>query len=101
MRRIGIIAEHIAKGNLFLYHFYVLLYSSLISLIVFLLSAFTIIIGVSVVVLVMRQPVVLTPESLFAKLLFISLMVLAGVVGILNLWVVVYNIRLRNKKKCL
>lgn len=101
MKRIGIIAEHIAKKNLFLYYFYVLLFSSLISLIIFLLSAFTIIIGVSVVVLIMRQPIVLTPESLFTKLLFISLMVLAGVVGVLNLMMVVNNIRLRNKKQCL
>ena len=47
MKRIGILASRISKDSLALYNFYVLLFSCLFALIIFFLSAFSIVVALS------------------------------------------------------
>lgn len=99
MKRIGIISQQMSQGKTKLYYFYVVFLSALISLIIFLLSAFTIIFGVSLVMICMRQPITLTADTLYTKILLLSLLMLVGVVAIVNGMMIINNIRLRKKQE--
>ena len=95
MKRIGILASRIAKDNLMLYNFYVLLLSGLFSLIIFFLSAFSIVAGLALMMYVTKGIMMIGPEAGFIKLLMTSMAVLAVVVGIVNLVAVLMNVRVR------
>jgi hypothetical protein len=95
MKRIGIIASHIAKDNLALYNFYVFLFAGLFSLIIFFLSMFSLVAGLSLMMYATKGVVVIAPETGFQKLLWTSLIVLVVVVGVINLVAVLMNIKVR------
>lgn len=95
MKRIGVLASRIAKDSLVLYHFYVFLLAGLFSLIIFFMSAFSIVIGLALMMYGTKGIVVLGSEAGFTKLLMTSLVVLVIVVGVINLIAVLVNIKLR------
>ncbi len=75
MKRIGIAASRIAKDDLVLYNVFVIVLSFLLSLLIFFISAFSIVAGMALVSYVSRG--------------------LAGVVSMINLTAVLVNIKLK------
>ena len=95
MKRIGIAASHIAKDNLCLYNTYVLILSFLLSLLVFFLSSFTLIVGLALISYVTQGFMVIEPGTGFSALLGICLAALAAVVGLICLVAILLNIKFR------
>lgn len=95
MKRIGITAGRIARGNLFLYNFFVCLLSLIFSLLIFFVSAFSLIAGLALVSLVTRGIVVFNPGTGLSSMLFVCLGTLAAVVVLLNLVFIMVNVRLK------
>lgn len=95
MKRIGILSSKIAKENLILYNFYVLLFSGLFSLIIFFLSAFAVVVGLSLMLYLTKGTVAITSEVVFMKLFMTSLVVLVIIIGMMNLVAVLVNIKVR------
>ncbi len=95
MKRIGIAASRIAKGNLWLYNFYVLLISFLFSLLIFFISGFTLIVGLALISYITKGFMVIEPGTGFSSFLAICMVSLAAVVGVINLAAVLFNIKLR------
>ena len=92
MKRIGIAASHIAKDNLALYNIFVCLLSSLLSLLIFLVSSFSLLVGMALVSYLMRGFMVIDATT---GLVRTALIALAVVVGLINLTAVIANIRLK------
>lgn len=92
MKRIGIAASHIAKDDLVLYNVFVLILSFLLSLLIFCISAFSILAGVAVTSYFTRGFMSIDPGSGFFKF---ALFGLAAVVGLINLTAVLVNIKLK------
>jgi len=95
MKRIGIAASRIAKDNLLLYNFYVILISCLLSLLIFFISGLILIVGIGLISYFAHW--VLTPEpgTWFAPFLITCFAVLAGIVGIITLIAIFTNIKFR------
>lgn len=94
MERIGIAASKIAKGNLGLYNFCVILLSCLFSLLVFIIAGSTLLFAFVVIFYLMDQ---LMPEEAKINLLPVlskSLICLAVIIGLFNLWGIVKNIKI-------
>ncbi len=92
MKRIGIAASRIAKDDLVLYNAFVLLLSFLLSLLIFCISAFSILAGVALTSYVTRGFMVLDAGAGSFKFAFFGL---ATVVGVVNLTAVLVNIKLK------
>jgi hypothetical protein len=92
MKRIGIAASHIAKDNLLLYNIFVCLLSSLLSLLIFLVSSFSLLAGVALVSYLMRGFMAIDATTGLLRTAFIAL---AVVVGLINLAAVLANIKLK------
>jgi hypothetical protein len=92
MKRIGIAASRIAKDDLVSYNMFVLILSFLLSLLIFLISAFSILAGVAVTSYVTRGFMSMDPGTGFFKFAFFGL---AVVVGLINLVAVLVNIKLK------
>ena len=95
MKRIGIAASKIAKENIGLYNFYVFLLSSLFSLLVFVLSAFSLFVGFMILSFVSKGFVVFESSMGFSPTFTICIAALAVVVGIMNIVAISINIRLK------
>jgi hypothetical protein len=95
MERIGIAASKMAKEKLWLYNFYVLFLSFLISLIVFLVAGGAIFLGIILIGLMARGvlPSHVNPEWLV--MLRLSLVCLTIVISLIALAAVVKNIKFR------
>lgn len=95
MKRVGIVASRIAKDNLLLYNLYVLLISFLLSLLIFLISSFTLIVGLALTSYVTKGFMVIEPGTGFSAFLKVCMVSLAVVVGVTNIIAVLMNIKLR------
>ena len=95
MKRIGIAASRIARGNLWLYNICVLLLSFLLSLLIFFLSGFTLIVGLGLISFITRGFMVIEPGTGFSALLSTCMIALAVVVGVFYLIAIVTNIKIR------
>ncbi len=95
MKRIGIAASRVAKGNLWLYNFYVLLLSFLLCLLIFFLSGFTLIVGLALISYITQGFMVVEPGTGFSALLKTCLVALTVVVGVIYLFAVLSNIKIR------
>jgi hypothetical protein len=92
MKRIGIAASHIAKDDLVLYNVFVLILSFLLSLLIFCISAFSILMGVALTSYCTRGFMAIDAGSGFFRFAFFCL---ASVVGLINLTAVLVNIKLK------
>jgi hypothetical protein len=92
MKRIGIAASHIAKDDLVLYNVFVLLLSFLLSLLIFFISAFSILVGIGLTSYMSRGFMVLDAGAGFFKFAFFGLV---AVVAVINLVAVLVNIKLK------
>ena len=92
MKRIGIVASHIAKDNLAVYNFFVFLLSALLSLLIFFVSSFSLLAGMALVSYLVRGFMSIdTAGSLFRT----AVIALVVVVGVINLAAVLVNIKLK------
>jgi hypothetical protein len=95
MKRIGIVASRIAKDNLLLYNFYVVLISFLLSLLVFFVSGFTLFVGLALISYITQGFMVIEPGTGFSSFLTVCMVALAVVIGVINLVAVMVNIKFR------
>ena len=98
MERIGIAASKIAKGNLFLYNFFVFLLIFLFSLIIFFVAGSSIV--VVIIVIAYARSVAASGglpdlQQGWIPLMVICLKILAAVIGLLALCALGINIRFR------
>ncbi len=95
MERIGRAASKIAKGNFFIYNLFVVLISSLFSLLVFFLSGCAIVITLVIIAYLSARGKAPDLESGWMPVMLICLISLGAVVFILNLCAILKNIRFR------
>lgn len=95
MKRIGIAASRIAKDNLLLYNLCVVIISFLLSLLIFFISSFTLIVGIAIVSYIARGFMAVDPGTSVYSVLLTSMSVLGAVVGIINLVAILVNIKIR------
>lgn len=92
MKRIGIAASHIAKDDLVLYNVFVLILSFLFSLLIFCISAFSILAGIVLTSYVTRGFMAIDPGAGSFKFAFFGLVVL---VVLINLAAILVNVKLK------
>jgi len=98
MLRIGIAASKMSKGSLLSYNLCVILIASLISLLIFFICGFSILLIVFLISLILHA---LKPEDFHAgwvHMFKICLLVLALVVGIFNIIAILKNLQFTKNK---
>jgi hypothetical protein len=98
MLRIGIAASKMSKGSLLNYNLYVILIACLVSLFIFLICGFSILLIILLVSLILHA---LKPSDLhtgWVHMFKICLIVLSVVVGIMNIVAIFKNIQFTRKK---
>lgn len=97
MKRIGIAASKIAKGNLVLYNCYVVLISFLFSLFIFVVAGATVVLALAVVSYVVSEIMAFEFERTWSAVLPICMMSLTIVVALFNLFAISQNLKLPKK----
>src|SRR3989338_9197027 len=97
IERIGIAASKIAKGNLLLYNFFVALITFLFSMLVFLVAGSTIVTVLIFIAYFSNRGAYPDLEKGWMPLMIICLECLAMVIGLVALYGVGINIRLRKR----
>ncbi len=95
MKRIGIAASRISKGNLLLYNFYVILLSILFSLVIFFLSSFTLLVSFAILSFISKGFMVFEPDSGLSSTFTVCMAALAIVVAVISLAAILINIKLK------
>jgi hypothetical protein len=98
MLRIGIAASKMSKGGLLSYNLYVILISCLLSLFIFMICGFTVILIVFLISLILHALKPADFHSGWVHVFKICLIVLAWVVGILNIVAIFKNIQFTKNK---
>ncbi len=94
MKRIGIAASKISKGNLTLYNCYVILISVLFSMFLFIIAGSTIVFALAVIQYVGNEIMGVEFERSWRSVLVICMVSLTIVVTLFNLFAISKNIRL-------
>ncbi len=95
MKRIGIAASKIAKGNLILYNFFVILISFLFSIFLFLIAASSILIALIVIAVIVKGFVPVEWQKNWTFALTVCMVTLTIVIGIFNAIAISTNIKLK------
>ncbi len=95
MKRIGIAASKIAKGNLFLYNFYVFLLIFLFAMLVFLISGSFIVIVLILIAYLTAKGSLPDLHQGWIPTMIICLKILAAIIGLLALIAIGINARFR------
>lgn len=95
MERIGIAASKMAKGNLLLYNFWVLVISFVFSLFIYLLAGSSIVLSLIIIGYIVKGVLPLENNGDWLGIMRICLVSLTVVVSLLNLCAVLKNIKLR------
>ena len=98
MLRIGIAASKMSKGSLLRYNLYVILISSLISLFIFFICGFSILLIVYLTSLILHAIRPTDFHAGWAHMFKICLIILALVVACLNIVAIIKNIQLPKKR---
>jgi hypothetical protein len=98
MLRIGIAASKMSKGNLFNYNLCVILIACLLSLFIFLISGFSILLIVFLISLVLHTIKPADFHAGWVPMFKFCLTVLAAVVGIFNIAAIAKNIQFTKNK---
>ncbi len=91
MERIGIAASKIAKGNLFLYNFFVVLIAFLFSFLVFFIAGSSIVIVLIVIAYISSDDMLPDLQSGWMQVMLICLICLAVVAGLFTLFAIDRN----------
>ena len=94
MKRIGIAASRISKGNLVLYNFYVVLISVLFSLLIFIAAGSTVIFALAVIRYVGNEIMGMEFEKSWRSILAVCMVSLTVVTTLFNLCAVLMNVKL-------
>ena len=97
MLRIGVAASKMAKDNLLIYNLFVILISVLLSMIIFLICGFSILLIVFLASLIVHALRPADFHSGWVHMFKICLMVLAVVVGVFNIVAILKNIQFSRK----
>lgn len=95
MHRIGIVASKVAKDNLFLYHFFVLLVVFLFSTLIFLIAGSAIVITLILIAYLTNGGSFPDLQKGWIPAMIICMKVLACVVGLLSLSAIIVNVKFR------
>ncbi|MFA6379243.1 MAG: hypothetical protein WCX16_05645 [Candidatus Omnitrophota bacterium] len=95
MRRIGTVASHVAKGNLFLYNFFVVLVSFLFSLLIFVISGLAIVLGLVLIAYLTQTSWIAGLKQGAGSPILICLIFLATVTILFNLYAIGMNIKIK------
>lgn len=98
MKRVGVAASKIAKDNLFLYNFYVVLISSLFSLFIFIVSGFVVTFALIIIGYVGKEIMLVKFERDWSDVLVVCMISLTIITAIFNLLIISKNIRLNKLK---
>ena len=94
MERIGIAASKMAKGNLFVYNFYVILLSFLFSLLLFFIAGTSIVLSL-IVIGSIASGLSAELSGQWMAVVRVCMGVLTGVVSCINLFAVIKNVRFK------
>ena len=94
MKRIGIAASKISKGNLTLYNFYVVLISVLFSLFLFVVAGSTIVFALAIIQYVGSEIMGIEFERSWQSVLTVCMVSLTIVVTLFNLFAISKNMKL-------
>ncbi len=97
MKRIGIAASKIAKGNSFLYNFFVILLSFLFSLLVLIISGLLIVLGLAIISKITQMPIIMDLQKGHTSPISVCMMFLGAIIGIFNLYAIIVNVRIKRK----
>ena len=95
MRRIGIAASKMAKGDLFKYHLFVTGISCLFSLLLFLISGFFVLAALLLISIIMRG---FTPPGGWMNVVKLSMTALGGIISLLGVAAIIKNIKFSKHK---
>ena len=98
MKRIGIAASKMSRGNLVLYNFYVILIASLFSLFIFLIAGSTILFALFLIRYVGRE-IMGFQKDFWSLTLTVCMISLAVVTGLFTLMAIAKNIKFRKGRK--
>lgn len=94
MKRIGIAASAISKGNVTLYNFYVVLISALFSLFIFIVAGSTIVFSLAVINYVGTEVMGVEFERSWQSILAVCMVSLTVVTVLFNLFAISVNMKL-------
>lgn len=97
MKRIGIAASKISKGNIFLYHFFVVFISFLFSLSIFITAGTTVMLALALIGYVATEVVGREFQKDWHWVVMICMVVLTVVIALFNIFAIVVNIRVPQK----
>ena len=98
MERIGIAASKMAQGSLLKYNFFVVGISCLFSLIIFLISGFSLLVGLLLISLILRAFVPSEFTHNWIGVVKVSMGALAVLIGALNILAIIKNIKVGKSK---
>jgi len=99
MKRIGVVASKISKGNLVLYNSYVILISFLFSVFIFTVAGAAIIFALVIIAYVGNEIMGAEIEKSWSSILSVCMVSLTVVIGIFNLCAISMNLRLPKNEK--
>ncbi|MCA9400662.1 MAG: hypothetical protein KC713_03485 [Candidatus Omnitrophica bacterium] len=98
MKRIGIVASRISKGNLALYNIYVVLISFLFSSFIFIIAGATVVFALAILRYVSNEIMLSDFSQQWNNILYLSMISLAVVIGIFTVIAITKNIKIRIRK---
>ena len=98
MKRIGIAASKMAKGNLALYNLYVVLISFLFSSFIFIVAGASVVLALALIEYMASEVMALGPKQDSSFILTVCMVSLTVVVTLLTLFVISSNIRFSKNK---
>ncbi|MCK5083795.1 MAG: hypothetical protein KAR31_12880 [Candidatus Omnitrophica bacterium] len=98
MKRIGIVASRISKGNLVLYNVYVVLIAALFSLFIFIVAGSTVIFALTIIKYVGNEIMGVEFERSWQSILTVCMVSLTIVVTLFNLFAISRNLKLPRMK---
>lgn len=93
MKRIGIAASKMSKGNIMLYNVYVVLISSLFSAFIFIVTGATVLLALAVITYVGSEIMGAEFEKKWASIFTVCMIALTVVISVLNLCAISMNIK--------
>ena len=99
MKRIGIAASKMAKGNLFLYNGYVVIISFLFSLFIFVVCGCTVIFALLIIGYIAHEIMAVEFEKSWSFILALCMISLTVIVVLFNLIAISKNIKFKKTRK--
>jgi uncharacterized BrkB/YihY/UPF0761 family membrane protein len=99
MQRIGIASSHIAKGNLFLYNFFVVLISFLFSLLVLVVAGLVIVLGLVTVAYLTQTRSIMDLSQGALSPIPVCLIFLGMVTSVFCCYAIVINVQIKRHER--